>query len=76
MKIEEVNGEKFEQAQVISRGKTYRLCLFPKSETITAKSYYFMTGWTFTIGNTEEEVTYSGSELKDRLNSGTVWEKI
>lgn len=71
-----VNGKRFKKAQVIARGKTYRFDLQPYSLTVTAKEYDFMTGWTFSVNCEVYTVTYSPTEIRERLNAGTIYEQI
>jgi len=75
MKIQTINDEKFTQAQAISLHNTYRFDLSNDSATATAVKYDFSSGWTFEIDG-GGEVTYSSSEIRSRLEAGTIWKKI
>ena len=71
-----VNGKPFKPASVISKGKIYRFDLAPSSLAVVAKQYDFSTGWTFTSPGDQLEVTYTANEIRQRLNSGSIYEQI
>lgn len=77
MDIKTVNDKRFVRTDVISKQNTYRFDLSPMAVAATAIAYDFSTGWEFRLEDgSNATVTYSASEIRAKLEAGTIWKQL